>query len=90
MLISTLSGIGQTAAMVVGGNTSSALSQNDMMRQRLAQNAGAATDVQVTQMMVNERIVVSVSAGTKMSVIFVQPASSNRSATQNSAQLHAK
>ena len=90
MLISTLSGIGQTAAMVVGGNTSSALSQNDMMRQRLAQNAGGATDVQVTQMMVNERIVVSVPAGTKMSVIFVQPASSNRSATQNSAQLHAK
>ena len=82
MLISTLSGIGQTAAMLVGTNTSAAYSQNDMMRQRIAQNAGNATDTQVTRMLVNERLTVTVPAGTKMYLVFTKAASSNRSAAE--------
>jgi hypothetical protein len=53
-----------------------------MMRQRIAQNAGNATDTQVTRMLVNERLTVTVPAGTKMYLVFTKAASSNRSAAE--------
>jgi len=84
LVLSTLSGIGQTAAMVVGSNTSAAYSENDLMRQRLAQNAGNGVDMQVTSMIVNEKLVVTVPAGTEMYMVFAKPATSSRTAAQNS------
>jgi type IV secretory pathway VirB10-like protein len=71
MLVRSLSGIGETAAMVVGApSANSAFSENDLIRMRIADNVGNASDEQIMKMMAMEHIVVSVPAGTEFYVIF--------------------
>ena len=71
MLVGSLSGLGETAAMVVGApSANSALSEDDLIRMRIADNIGNASDEQILRMMTMEHIVVSVPAGTEIYVVF--------------------
>jgi hypothetical protein len=89
IIVGTLSGIGSAAAMLVGQSSSSmsaAYSQNDMIRDRLAQNAGSMGDSQVNRLIANEHIVVTVPAGTELYMVFTKAAvatKSNASAASN-------
>ena len=80
-LVRTASGIGSVAAMVVGNNTSSSFSEDDLIRERIAQNAGNAGDTELMNLAVTNKVVVSVPADTKIYVVF-----SRRE--QNTATLH--
>ena len=73
MVVATMSGIGQTAAMGVGSSNSQAFSTQDIMRQRLSQNIGNTADTQVQSIMSNQRIVVTLGAGTEMYLVFRKP-----------------
>ena len=73
LMVRSLSGIGETAAMMVGAPSgNSAFSENDMLRMRLADNVGNAGDEQIMRMMTIEHIVVSVSAGTEIYLVFAK------------------
>ena len=83
MLVATLSGIGQTTAMMLGNNTSTALSGADMMRSQLSQNMGNTADTQIAKMISNERIVVTLAAGTELYMVFTKAALPQNSAQQS-------
>jgi hypothetical protein len=85
MLVATLSGIGQTTAMMLGNNTSTALSGQDMMRAQLSQNMGNTADTQIAKMISNERIVVTLAAGTELYMVFTKAALPQNSAQQSSS-----
>ena len=71
MLVRSLSGIGETAAMIVGApSANSAFSEDDLLRMRIADNVGNAGDQQIMQMMTMQHIVVSVPAGKEIYIIF--------------------
>jgi hypothetical protein len=74
MLVATLSGIGQTTAMMLGNNTSTALSGQDMMRAQLSQNMGNTADTQIAKMISNERVIVTLAAGTEFYMVFTKAA----------------
>jgi Bacterial conjugation TrbI-like protein len=74
MLVATLSGIGQTTAMMLGNNTSAALSGQDMMRAQLSQNMGNTADTQIAKMISNERVIVTLAAGTEFYLVFTKAA----------------
>jgi type IV secretory pathway VirB10-like protein len=66
------SGLGSVLAEVAGNNTSAALSEDDMLRERLAENIGTAGDSEVMNLDANSRVVVSVPADTKIYVVFTK------------------
>jgi hypothetical protein len=73
LMVRSLSGIGETAAMIVGAPSgNSAFSENDMLRMRLADNVGNAGDEQIMRMMTMQHIVVSVPAGTEIYLVFAK------------------
>jgi type IV secretory pathway VirB10-like protein len=74
MAVATMSGIGQTAAMSVGNSNSSVFSSQDMLRERAAQNMGNTADTQVQSIMSNQRVTVTLGAGTEMYLVFRKPA----------------
>ena len=71
-LVRAASGLGSVLAEVAGNNTSSAFSEDDMLRERLAENIGTAGDSEVMTLNSNSRIVVSVPADTKIYVVFTK------------------
>lgn len=71
-LVRAASGIGSVLAEVAGNNTSGAFSEEDMLRERLAANIGTAGDTEVMSLNVNNRIVVSVPADTKIYIVFTK------------------
>jgi hypothetical protein len=71
-LVRTASGIGSMAAMVVGNNTSSSFSEDDLIRERIAQNAGNAGDTELMNLAVTNKFIVSVPADTKIYVVFIR------------------
>jgi hypothetical protein len=77
-LVRTASGISSVAAMLVGNNTSSTFSEDDLIRERVAQNIGNAGDSEVMSLNANSRVVVSVPADTKIYIVFTkhQPSTS--------------
>jgi hypothetical protein len=75
LLVRSLSGIGETAAMVVGApSVNSSFSEGDLMRMQVANNIGNAGDEQIMRMLTLEHIVVSVPAGTEVYIVFEQSA----------------
>lgn len=71
MFMRSVAGIGETAAMIVGApSANSSFSEDDLLRMRVADNIGNASDQQIMQMMTTQHIVVSVDAGTEIYVIF--------------------
>lgn len=73
MFVATISGIGQTTAMALG-NTSSALNEGDLMRAQLSQNMGQTADTQIQSLISNQKIVVTLAAGTEFYMVFAKPA----------------
>jgi type IV secretory pathway VirB10-like protein len=71
-LVRAASGLGSVLAEVAGNNTSAAFSEDDMLRERLAENIGQAGDSEVTSLNANSRVVVSVPADTKIYVVFTK------------------
>jgi hypothetical protein len=65
-LVRAASGIGSVLAEVAGSNSSAAFSEDDVLRERLAENIGTAGDSQVMSLNANSRVVVSVPADTKI------------------------
>ncbi len=70
LFVKSVSGIGSTLATVLGTNTGSALSEDDLIRQRLAENIGTAGDSELLNMALNSHEVVSVAAGTMIYIVF--------------------
>lgn len=66
------SGLGSVLAEVAGNNTSAAFSEDDMLRERLAENIGTAGDSEAMSLNANSRVVVSVPADTKIYVVFTK------------------
>lgn len=71
-LVRAASGLGSVLAEVAGNNTSAAFSEDDMLRERLAENIGTAGDSEVMSVNANSRIVVSVPADTKIYIVFTK------------------
>ena len=71
-LVRAASGIGSVLAEVAGNNSSAAFSEDDMLRERLAENIGTAGDSEVMSLNANSRVVVSVPADTKIYVVFTK------------------
>ena len=71
-LVRAASGLGSVLAEVAGNNTSAAFSEDDMLRERLAENIGTAGDSEVMNLDANSRVVVSVPADTKIYVVFTK------------------
>ena len=83
LLVRSLSGIGETAAMIVGAPSgNAAFSEDDLLRMRMADNIGNAGDEQIMRMMTIEHIVVSVPAGTEIYVIFEKSQKAKAVATE--------
>ena len=74
MFVATISGIGQTTAMALGNNNSSALSECDLMRAQLSQNMGQTSDTPDQAMISNQKIIVTLAAGTEFYMVFTKPA----------------
>jgi len=71
-IVRAASGLGSVLAEVAGNNTSAAFSEDDMLRERLAENIGTAGDSEVMSLNANSRVVVSVPADTKIYVVFTK------------------
>jgi len=71
-LVRAASGLGSVLAEVAGNNSSAAFSEDDMLRERLAENIGTAGDSEVMNLDSNSRVVVSVPADTKIYVVFTK------------------
>jgi hypothetical protein len=71
-LVRAASGIGSVLAEVAGNNSSAAFSEDDMLRERLAENIGTAGDSEIMSLNANSRVVVSVPADTKIYVVFTK------------------
>jgi hypothetical protein len=70
--IRAASGIGSVAAMLVGNNTSSSFSEQDLLRERIAQNIGNAGDSELLGLNANSRIAVSVPADRNIYIVFTK------------------
>src|SRR5260370_3486306 len=71
--IRAASGIGSVAAMLVGNNTSSSFSEQDLLRERIAQNIGNAGDSELLGLNAKGRGTVSLAASTKFQPDLSQP-----------------
>jgi len=80
-LVRAASGLGSVLAEVAGNNTGAAFSEDDMLRERLAENIGTAGDSEVMNLNASSRVVVSVAADTKIYVVFTKR-------EQNPSELH--
>jgi hypothetical protein len=67
VLVRSLSGIGQVGALLLGqGSLNQSLSESDLMRERVSNNIGEASDEEISRMATTSHIVVTVSADTPM------------------------
>ena len=88
LLVRSLSGIGETAAMVVGApSVNSSFSEGDLMRMQVANNIGNAGDEQIMRMLTLEHIVVSVPAGTEIYLVFEKAAAAKAQTSDKAMQI---
>jgi len=93
VLVRSLSGIGQAGALLLGqGSLNQPLSESDLMRERVSNNIGEASDEEISRMTITSRIVVTVSADTPIYVVLEQTpkgeAALGQSSTRNSQSLN--
>jgi hypothetical protein len=77
VLVRSLAGIGATAAFLVGGpgglsGASGGLDNTILLRERIATNAGLAGDQEVSNLAVNQQLVVTVPANTRFFIVLQQ------------------
>jgi hypothetical protein len=88
MVVRSLSGIGETAAMIVGApSANSGFSEDDLMRMQIANNIGNAGDEQIMKMLTLEHIVVSVPAGTEIYIVFEKSSGASSSGSEKTIQI---
>jgi hypothetical protein len=88
MVVRSLSGIGETAAMIVGApSANSGFSEDDLMRMQVANNIGNAGDEQIMKMLTLEHIVVSVPAGSEIYIVFEKSAGASSSGSEKTIQV---
>jgi hypothetical protein len=72
-LVSSLSGVGTSAAYMVGGHSNQAfngpLSENSLLRERVADNVGNAGQGELNQLSFNQNIVITVPANTRFYLV---------------------
>ena len=90
VLVRSLSGIGEAGALLLGrGSLGQPLSESDLMRERVSNNIGEASDEEISRMAITSRIVVTVSADTPIYVVLEQTtkvASASGSSNARSSQ----
>jgi len=87
VLVRSLSGIGQAGAMLVGqGSLNQALSESNLMRERVSNNVGEAGDEEVSRLAITQHIVVTISADTPIYVVLEQTPKTNQVHQQPSAR----
>ncbi|MBZ5574218.1 MAG: hypothetical protein LAO09_20325 [Acidobacteriia bacterium] len=86
VLLRSLSGIGQVGALLVGhGNLNQPLSESDMLRERVSNNIGEASDEQVSRLVLTEHLVVTIPADTSIYVVLEHTAKSSHASTSPSS-----
>lgn len=76
ILVQSFAGVGQIAATLMGrGSLNQPLSEGDLLRERVSNNIGQASDQTMANLGLTEHIVVSVPADTEIYVIPEKPAS---------------
>jgi len=86
VLVRSLSGIGEVGALLVGrGNLGQPLSESDLLRERVSNNIGEASDEQISRMAVTQHIVVTVSKGTAIYVVLEHPPKPNAAGADHGA-----
>ncbi len=77
VLVRSLSRIGEVGAMLVGrGKLDQPLSEEDMLRERVSNNVGEASDEQLSRLALTEHVVVTIPANTPIYVVLEKSASS--------------
>jgi Bacterial conjugation TrbI-like protein len=79
-LVRTLTGVGSAAAFLVGGTSSSAfsgLSEDALLRERIASNIGVAGDQQLNELAFNQNIVVTIPGNTRFYIVLENTSSAN-------------
>ncbi len=71
-MVRAASGVGSLLAQVAGTNSSAAFSEQDILRQRVAENIGTAGDTEIMNLNSNSRVIVSVPADTKIYIVFTK------------------
>lgn len=85
VLVRSLSGIGQAGALLLGqGSLNQPLRESDLMRERVNNNIGEASDEEISRMAITSRIVVTVSADTPIYVVLEQPPKADAVPAQSS------
>ena len=75
VLVSAFTGIGEVAATVVGaGNLNQSVSQSDLIKARVTDNLGRASDEEVTRLTATEHVIVSLPANTAIYVVLQKTA----------------
>ncbi|HEV3275601.1 MAG TPA: hypothetical protein VG860_02190 [Terriglobia bacterium] len=80
-LVETLTGVGSAAAFLAGGTSTasfSGLSEDALLRERIANNIGVAGDQQLNELAFNQNIVVTVPGNTRFYIVLENPDSSIR------------
>ena len=73
VLVRSLSGIGEAGSLLLGrGSLNQPLSESDLMRERVSNNIGEASDEEISRMAITSQIVVTVSADAPIYVVFEQ------------------
>ena len=86
VLLRSLSGIGQVGSLLVGhGNLNQPLSESDMLRERVSNNIGEASDEQVSRLVLTEHVVVTIPADTSIYVVLEHPARTSNTLTSPSS-----
>lgn len=87
VLVRSLSGIGQVGALLLGqGSLNQPLSESDLMRERLSNNIGEASDEEISRMAITSRVGVTVSADTPIYVVLEQAPKADATSGQSSAR----
>jgi hypothetical protein len=74
VVVRSLSGIGQAGALLLGqGSLNQPLSESDLMRERVSNHIGEASDEEISRMAITSRIVVTVYADTQVYLVLEQP-----------------
>lgn len=79
ILVRSLSGVGEVMATLLGrGSLNQPLSEADLLRGRVANNIGQASDEEVARLAITERLVVSLPASTEIYVVLEKQAKQPR------------
>jgi len=75
ILVRSVSGIGEIAATLIGKSSiNQPLSEGDLLRERVSNNIGQASDQELNKLAVTEHLVISMPANTEIYVVLEKPA----------------